>query len=47
LLPAEGAEGVGFTVIEVVAVELVHPATVTLSEYVPPAAVVTLVIMGF
>ena len=46
LLPGTGATGIGFTVTEVVAVGPAHPATVTLTEYVPEAAVVAGVIAG-
>ena len=47
LLDAVGGAGVGFTVTAVVAEELVHPRTVTVTEYVPLAATVALAIVGF
>ena len=47
LLPAVGAPGVGLTVTVTVPVALLHPLTVTVSEYVPPAASATLVMEGF
>ena len=48
LLPAVGAAGNGFTVTEVVAAALLHPAAdVVVAEYVPEAAVVTAPITGF
>ena len=40
LLPAVGVAGIGFTTTAVVATGLVHPATVTVTEYVPAIAVV-------
>ncbi len=46
LLPGTGAAGMGFTVTEVVAAGPAQPATVTLTEYVPEAAVVAGVIAG-
>ena len=42
-----GVEGIAFTVADVVAAELVHPSTVTVTLYVPVAAVVALVMLGF
>jgi len=47
LLEAAGAAGVAFTVTLTVPAALVQPATVIVSEYVPAAAVVTLVMEGF
>ena len=47
LLPAVGADGVGFTATVVVAAELGHPLTVTVTEYVPAIADVAFVIDGF
>ena len=47
LLDAVGAAGIGLTVTAVVAFVLVHPATVTFTEYVPVAAVVAAAILGF
>ena len=47
LLDAVGAAGVGFTVTTVVATELVQPATVAVTEYVPLAATVAAAIVGF
>jgi hypothetical protein len=46
LLDAVGAAGVGFTVTLTVPATLVQPFTVTVTEYVPLAAVVTLVMDG-
>ena len=40
LLPAVGVAGIGFTITTVVATGLVHPATVTVTEYVPAIATV-------
>jgi hypothetical protein len=48
LFDAVGGVGVGFTTTVVVpAEELVHPRTVTFTEYVPAAASVTPAIVGF
>ncbi|MBI3509154.1 MAG: hypothetical protein HY064_00710, partial [Bacteroidetes bacterium] len=47
LLDAVGGDGTGFTVTTVVALLLVHPATVTFTEYVPLAATVAPAIEGF
>ena len=47
LLPAVGVPGVGFTVTTTVPIGLVHPLTVTVTEYVPDAATVTFEIVGF
>jgi hypothetical protein len=47
LLEAVGAEGFAFTVILTVPAELVQPFTVAVTEYVPVAAVVALVMEGF
>ena len=46
LLAAVGVDGVEFTVTAVVEAELVQPATVTVSEYVPAIAAVALVRVG-
>jgi len=46
LLPAVGAAGIGFTVAVTVPAEETHPFTVTVTEYVPLAAVVAFVIEG-
>jgi hypothetical protein len=42
LFPGAGAAGTGFTITVVVPAGLVHPATVTVTEYVPAIAVVAL-----
>ena len=47
LLPAVGAEGIGFTVTAVVPGELAHPATETVTEYIPLFAAAALAITGF
>lgn len=47
LLPAVGVAGIGFTVTAVVPATLVHPAKVAVTEYVPLAAVVAPVMVGF
>ena len=47
LLPAVGVAGIGFTVTAVVPATLVQPATVAVTEYVPLAAVVAPLIVGF
>ena len=47
LLPGVGVAGIGFTVTVTVPGRLVHPPTVTVTEYVPEAATVALVIEGF
>ena len=47
LLPAVGVAGIGFTVTVVVAAADVQPLTVTVTEYVPDAAVVEAAITGF
>ncbi len=47
LLPAVGADGVGFTATVVVPKELVQPETVAVTEYVPAANAVTPAILGF
>ena len=46
LLPAVGAAGVGLMVTAVVPAAPAQPATVTETEYVPEAAVVTAAIVG-
>ena len=47
LLDAAGAVGVAFTITATVPAALVHPATVTVSEYVPAIAAVALARVGF
>src|ERR1035437_353025 len=47
LLPAVGETGVSFIVTAVVPADPVHPFTVAVTEYVPPAAVVAAAIVGF
>jgi hypothetical protein len=47
LLDGAGAAGTGFTVTVTVPTTLVHPLAVAVTEYVPLAAVVTLVMDGF
>ena len=47
LFPAVGAVGIGFTVAVVVAAPDVQPFDVTVTEYVPDAAVVAAAIEGF
>ena len=47
VLEALGALGIGLTVTVVVPAAEVQPLTVTVTEYVPLAAVVALVIVGF
>ena len=47
LLPAVGVAGIGFTTTVVVATGLVHPATVTVTEYVPAIATVAPGRVGF
>lgn len=47
LLLAAGAAGIGLTVTAVVPAVLVHPLTVTVTEYVPDAATVVAAIEGF
>ena len=47
LLDAAGAAGVGFTTTAVVPVAEVHPFAVTVTLYVPPIAIVALVMDGF
>jgi hypothetical protein len=47
LLPTVGAVGIGFTVTLTIPAGPAHPATVTLTEYVPVADVVALAIAGF
>ena len=47
LLDAVGAVGVGFTVTATVPAALVHPATVTVTEYVPAIATVAFERVGF
>lgn len=48
LLVGAGEPGEGLTVTEVAALRLKHPAAeMAVTEYVPPAAVVTLLIVGF
>jgi hypothetical protein len=47
LLLTIGVAGVGVIDTVVVASELVHPLTVTVTEYVPSAAIVTPAIDGF
>jgi hypothetical protein len=47
LLDAVGAEGTGLTTTVTVATELVHPLAIAVTEYVPLAAVVALVMLGF
>ncbi len=47
LLDAVGVAGTGFITTVVVPATLVQPATVTVTLYVPEAAVVTLAIVGF
>ena|ERR1035437_1143008 len=47
LLPTVGAAGVSFIVTAVVPADPVHPFTVAVTEYVPPAAVVAATIVGF
>ena len=42
-----GVEGIALTVADVVAALLVHPFTVTVTLYVPVAAVVAFVMLGF
>ena len=46
LLVAVGAEGIAFTVAATVPAVLVHPETVTVTEYVPVAAVVAPEMLG-
>jgi hypothetical protein len=46
LLPAVGVAGIGLTTILTVPAALVQPATVTVKEYVPAIAAVTLVNAG-
>jgi hypothetical protein len=47
LLPAIGVVGGAFTTTPTIAVELVHPETVTLTLYIPVAAAVAPAIEGF
>ena len=47
LFDAVGVAGIAFTVAVVDPAALVHPLTVTVTLYVPVAAVVALVIKGF
>lgn len=47
LLEGVGVAGIGLTVTTVVPAALVHPPTVTVTEYVPVAAVVAPAIDGF
>lgn len=47
LPPAVGAIGVGLTTTATVPAAPGHPATVTETEYVPPAAVVAFARVGF
>ena len=47
LLDGDGVAGTGLTVTEVVPAGLVHPFTVTVTEYVPLAATVAFAIEGF
>ena len=47
LFPAVGAAGIAFTVATVVPATEAHPLTVTVTEYVPLAAVVALGMLGF
>ena len=47
LLPAVGAAGIGLTTTIVVPAGPGHPATVTVTEYVPASATIVLAIDGF
>jgi hypothetical protein len=47
LLEAVGVAGIGLTVTAVVAAALLHPETVTVTEYVPLAAMVAAAMEGF
>lgn len=47
LLPAVGATGIGLTTTTVVPAGPGHPATVTVTEYVPASATIALAIVGF
>ena len=47
LLDALGVLGIAFTTAVVLPAALVHPFTVTVTEYTPDAAVVALDILGF
>ena len=47
LLPANGAEGMAFTVTVVAAAGLGHPFTVTVTEYTPALTELTFEIEGF
>lgn len=47
MLAGAGVAGIAFTVTTVVATGLLQPFTVTVTEYVPVAAVVAFTILGF
>ena len=47
LFPAVGVDGIEFTTTVVVPAALVHPASVTVTEYVPAIAAVALDMVGF